>query len=77
MDKRFRFAFAAILVSFAINASAELSTLPSGDYRMDKGHAYITFTFDHYGYSIPLVGFNSFDADLNLDTKNPANSSVS
>jgi polyisoprenoid-binding protein YceI len=76
MDKRFRFAFAAILVGLAVNASAELSTLPSGDYRMDKGHAYITFTFDHYGYSIPLVGFKSFDADLNLDSENPANSSV-
>jgi polyisoprenoid-binding protein YceI len=76
MHKKIRWAFAAVLVSLAINASADWSTLPSGDYRMDKSHAYITFTFDHYGYSIPLVGFNSFNADLNLDTENPANSSV-
>ena len=66
----------AALLGFAVNVSAELSDLPSGDYGLDRNHAYITFTFDHYGYSLPLVGFNSFDASLTLDSDNPDNSSV-
>lgn len=69
-------AVAATLLGFAVNVSAELSDLPSGDYDVDKNHAYISFTFDHYGFSIPLVGFNAFDVYLTLNSDNPNNSSV-
>ena len=71
-----RCALAATLLGFAINASADLSDLPSGDYVLDKSHGYISYTYDHQGYSTPHVGFNSFDASLTLDSANPENSSI-
>jgi polyisoprenoid-binding protein YceI len=71
-----RCALAATLLGFAINASADLSDLPSGDYVLDKSHGYISYTYDHQGYSTPHVSFDSFDASLTLDSANPENSSI-
>ena len=71
-----RSALAATLIGFAFNASAELSDLPSGDYGLDKTHGYISYTYDHQGYSTPHVGFESFDLTLNLDSANPEKSSI-
>jgi polyisoprenoid-binding protein YceI len=71
-----RTALAATLLGLALNASAGLSDVPSGDYGLDKSHGYITFTYSHMGYSTPHVGFRSFDVDLALDNENVANSSV-
>lgn len=71
-----RSAFAATLMGLALNASADLSDVPSGAYSLDKNHAYITFTYSHHGYSTPHVSFRSFDVSFVLDNENPANSSV-
>ena len=71
-----RSALAAALLGIAVNVCAELSDLPSGDYPVDKSHAYISFTFDHYGFSVPLVGFNTFDSFLTLNSDNTDDSSV-
>lgn len=64
------------LLALAANAVADLSEMPSGDYGLDKEHAYITFSYSHLGFSTPHIGFNSFDLNLSLDAENPEKSSV-
>ena len=71
-----RGALAATLLGFACNAVADFSGVPSGEYGLDKGHGYITFSYSHFGYSNPHVSFNSFDLTMNLDNADVANSSV-
>ena len=71
-----RGALAATLLGFACNAAADMSELPSGEYGLDKGHGYITFSYSHFGYSNPHVGFRSFDLTLNLDSADVQKSSV-
>lgn len=75
--KLVRSALAATLLGLALNASAGISDVPSGDYSLDKGHGYISFTYSHLGFSTPHVGFKSFDVDLALDSENVGNSTVS
>ena len=71
-----RAAALAALVAMPFTASADLSDVPSGEYALDSSHGYITFTYNHLGFSNPRVGFNSFDAVLDLDSDNPENSSI-
>lgn len=71
-----RSALAASLLGLALNASAGLSEVPAGAYGLDKTHGYITFSYDHLGFSNPHVGFRSFEVDLNLDNENVGNSTV-
>jgi polyisoprenoid-binding protein YceI len=67
---------AATLLALPFSVSADLSEVPSGKYRLDSSHGYITFTYNHLGFSNPRVGFNSFDTILELDSSNPENSKV-
>ena len=76
MRKAVHAAFATTLLALAVNAQASLSDVPSGKYRIDDHHAYISFTYSHIGYSTPHVGFRKFDASLTLDSANPENSSI-
>lgn len=71
-----RGALAATLLGFACNAVADIADMPSGEYGLDKGHGYITFSYNHFGYSNPHVGFNSFDLTMNLDSADVEKSSV-
>ena len=71
-----RSALAATLLGLALNVSAGLSDVPSGDYSLDKSHGYITYTYTHMGYSTTHVGFRSFDVGLVLDNENANNSAV-
>ncbi len=50
--------------------------LPSGEYHVDKTHAYITFSYSHLGFSNPHLSFDKFDATLTADTANPENSRI-
>lgn len=72
----FRTALAATLVCFSSTAAADLSNVPSGDYGLDKTHGYVTFSYDHLGFSNPHVGFESFEVALTLDSENIQNSTV-
>ena len=67
---------AATLLALPFSVSADLSEVPSGEYALDSTHGYITFTYNHLGFSNPRVGFNSFDTRLSLDSSNPENSKV-
>jgi len=71
-----RGALVALLLGLTGSAIADLADVPSGEYGLDKGHGYISFSYSHFGYSNPHVGFNSFDLTLDLDSADPEKSSV-
>ncbi|MEL6214202.1 MAG: YceI family protein [Pseudomonadota bacterium] len=48
-------------------ASAGIGDVPSGEYQLEKTHAYLTFSYLHLGFSRPVVGFSDFDVSLNLN----------
>ena len=60
----------------AATASGPLAGVPSGIYGLDKTHGYITFSYLHLGFSKPALGFTDFDVTLNLNTADPAASSL-
>lgn len=60
----------------AVNSISEIKTIPSGLYVADSSHAYISFTYDHLGYSKPVLRWGSFDAEVALDAEDPAQSTV-
>lgn len=76
MSKITRPLVAATLLALPFGVSADLSSVPSGEYTLDSSHGYITFTYSHLGFSNPRVGFNSFDTTLELDNSNPENSTI-
>ena len=49
---------------------------PSGTYTLDKAHANLTFHVNHMGFSHYTAQFTKFDATIQLDTADPAKSSV-
>ena len=52
------------------------ANVSSGLYELDDEHAYITFSYSHMGLSNPVIHFENFDADLELDGRTLANSIV-
>lgn len=65
-----------ILGFSSLVSAAELSEVPSGMYSVDPTHAYITFTYDHLGMSNPVLSFDDFTIDLNLNNEDPTKSTV-
>ena len=57
-------------------SAVDLSGVPSGVYELDPTHAYLTFTYDHLGFSEPRIAFDDFTIDLNLDAEDPTRSTV-
>ncbi len=57
-------------------SAADLSGVPSGDYAVDPTHAYVTFSYNHLGLSNPVISFDDFTIDLNLDNEDPTKSTV-
>lgn len=49
---------------------------PSGAYTADQGHRYITFTYDHQGYSAPFIRWRNWDANLDWNADEPEKSSI-
>ncbi|MEM9599678.1 MAG: YceI family protein [Pseudomonadota bacterium] len=54
----------------------DFSALPSGTYTDEDGHAYIHFSYDHQGYSRPILRWSAFDAVVEYDSGNPENSTL-
>ncbi len=69
-------AAAVTAVATAMDGAPDLGDTPAGAYAVEKTHAYITFFYDHQGYSKPYLRFRSFDATLNLDPADMSKSSV-
>jgi polyisoprenoid-binding protein YceI len=59
-----------LLLAFALPVAAAINA-PSGNYGLDKTHAYITLTYSHLGFSNPHLGFNDFDVKLQLNANEP------
>ncbi len=57
-------------------AEADLGKVPAGQYAVDPTHAYIQFQYNHLGLSNPVLTFDEFSIDMNLDTANPTNTTV-
>lgn len=67
---------AGILGSSTLTSAADLSGVPAGMYKVDHTHAYITFSYNHLGMSNPVLAFDDFTVDLNLDNEDPTKSTV-
>lgn len=68
----------ALAVTLASSVSAaDLSAVPSGTYAADTTHTYIRLQYNHLGLSNPTLGFEKYDLSMNLDSANPANTTVS
>ncbi len=52
-------------------APIDVSALPSGEYKLDKAHAALTFRVNHLGFSHYTAQFTRFDATLQLDPAHP------
>ncbi len=77
--RRLTVAFVAILALMpALNASANpLEGVPSGEYEVDPTHASVLWKVSHLGFSTYVGRFNSFNADLDLNSADFSKSSVS
>lgn len=68
---------AAVLVGAALPALAQDGLgVPTGTYKMDTEHGYVTFTYSHIGFSNPVVQFETVDANLELNADDPAASGI-
>lgn len=54
----------------------DVSAAPAGVYKTDPGHAYLSFSYNHMGYSNPIVRWGGWSADLNWNPAAPDQSSV-
>jgi polyisoprenoid-binding protein YceI len=66
---------AGALLKPAIDTAA--SSVPAGDYALDKAHGSILFKIDHLGYSTYVGRFERFDASLSGDPESPEAATVS
>ena len=60
----------------ALAQDADLSAVPSGTYQSDPTHSYITFSYNHLGLSNPMLAFDDFDIEMNLDSADPTRSMI-
>lgn len=59
-----------------VEAPFDVSATAPGVYKSDAGHAYITFSYDHQGYSRPWLRWRTWTGDLNWNPADPAQSSI-
>lgn len=59
-----------------VEAPFDVSMTVPGLYKSDTGHAYITFSYDHQGYSRPWLRWRSWTGDLNWNPSAPEQSSI-
>ncbi|MBX2837937.1 MAG: YceI family protein [Gammaproteobacteria bacterium] len=69
-------AFIAGSLVAGISNAADLSAVPSGSYNVDPTHAYIHIQYNHLGLSNPILAFDEFSVDMDLDVEDPSKSTV-
>ena len=52
------------------------ANITAGEYELEENHAYLGFSYSHLGFSNSQLQFTDFDATLELDGNNMANSKV-
>lgn len=68
-------ATAAAVISGA--SAQDLSETASGNYSLEKNHAYLTFSVRHNGLSAYTVSFTDYDADIVFNAEDPTASKIS
>lgn len=85
MNKSLRYSFAAAAVLATLTTGAVVAQsaftknpaeVQAGDYKLDSSHGRITWSVDHLGFSTYVGQFVNVEAELKLDSANPANSSL-
>lgn len=69
----------ALIAGLAFGGAAsaqDLSAIPSGTYTVDPTHAYVSFSYNHLGFSNPQLSFDDFDVTVELDVDDVTNSTV-
>src|SRR3569832_1078726 len=61
----------------ALLIAASAAAPAAQKYTIDKNHTYITFTYNHFGFSNPVLKLEKIDGDLELDTADLTRSRVS
>ncbi len=61
----------------AEQAAETVFAAKSGEYKAEKNHRYITFSYLHQGYSKPYLRWREWDATLDWDAEEPEKSSIS
>jgi polyisoprenoid-binding protein YceI len=56
--------------------NTDVAELRGGAYVLDKDHASLVFEINHLGFSTFIGGFDDFDASLDFDPENIANSNL-
>lgn len=56
--------------------NTDVAELRGGGYVLDKDHASLAFKINHLGFSTFIGGFDDFDASLDFDPENIANSTL-
>ena len=73
-------AFSTVLVScdrlLTPDFNTDVQELRGGAYVLDKDHASLVFEIDHLGFSTFIGSFDEFEASLDFDPENVANSSL-
>lgn len=59
-----------------VEAPFDVSATIPGLYKSDTSHAYITFSYDHQGYSRPWLRWRSWTGDLNWNPSAPEQSLI-
>lgn len=54
----------------------DASAAPAGLYKSDPGHSYLSFSYNHMGYSNPIARWGAWSAELNWDPAAPELSTV-
>ncbi len=57
-------------------APFDFTELPAGTYTDEDGHAYIQFSYDHQGFSKPILRWSEFDATVDYNPDNPSASKL-
>src|SRR5215471_2976929 len=70
MIRRTLLSSALLLASASVLAAAQ-------KYDIDPNHTYVTFTYDHFGFSNPVGKLEKFSGDFLLDTDDLTKSSIS
>ncbi|MDX1442733.1 MAG: YceI family protein [Gammaproteobacteria bacterium] len=65
--------FIALAASLFVAGAAQAEPM---EYKIDKGHTFITFEISHIGFAFLPGTFNDFDGSLTFDEANPENSST-
>lgn len=60
----------------AVTPGPDITTLPAGFYESESGHAYVAFSYDHQGYSKPILRWGKFGSTVMLNTEDPEKSGV-